>query len=347
MNPKRILIVRLSALGDIIHTLPVLPPLRKRFPEAELFWLVEERFSPILQGNPYLSGIIAVDTRKARRSPLFGIKELFALKKRLSSLAFDIAIDFQGLVKSAMFALLSGARLRLGYEKGDLREPFARFFYHKRRNSLTTERHIVDKHLGLLSLLGIEEINEVTFPILLSQKEEEKGERFLKKAGGRFIVLNPAGGWENKRYPPEGLAKAGDIIAKETGIPIFISYGPGERSLALEVKERMKEEAELLPETGIRELTAIIKRANLVVSADTGPLHLAAALSVPTVGIYGPTDPLRNGPYCDGITLYKKIACSPCYKRKCHPLPPPCISAISPYEVAEAGLTLLNRTKKA
>ena len=88
MNPKRILIVRLSALGDIIHTLPVLPPLRKRFPEAELFWLVEERFSPILQGNPYLSGIIAVDTRKARRSPLFGIKELFALKKRLSSVSY-------------------------------------------------------------------------------------------------------------------------------------------------------------------------------------------------------------------------------------------------------------------
>jgi lipopolysaccharide heptosyltransferase I len=341
MNPPRILIVKLSALGDIIHTLPVLPAIKKRFPEGELFWLIEERFSPILWKNPYLTEIITVDTKKNRRKPLSAAKELIALKKKCSSLNLDIAIDFQGLIKSSLLSLISGARLRLGYGKRDLREPFSRFFYHKKRDPLRSERHIVDKHLGLLSLIGVKKPEEVSFPICLSPEEEQTGEEFRKRAGGEFIIVNPAGGWENKCYPPDMFSRAGDIIKRKTKLPLFISHGPEERPLALRVKKGMKEKGELLPETRIRELAAIIKQAALIISADTAPLHLASAFSIPTVGIYGPTDPLRNGPYWKGVTLYKKIDCSPCYKRRCHLSPPPCISAISPEEVAEKALSLL------
>jgi len=334
---RRILIIKLSSLGDIVHTLPVLPLLKDGFPEAEICWLVERRHQPLLLHNPFIDRLITVDTLRWRKKPfsLSTYRELFASIRELRQRKFDLAIDFQGLIKSGLLAFLSGAPLRLGFGKDDLREPWSGIFLNRRRSSSPYEVHVIDKNLGLLHPLGIDS-SRVEFPLVFSGEAERyvtEGLSALKI--GDFIIINPGGGWRSKRWSTEKYASLGDMVIDQMGYHILLTWGPGERELAMEVASRMRNSPAISFPTDIPQLIALIKRAKLLVGGDSAPLHLAVASGTPVVGIYGPSDPARNGPYNPAdIVVRKEVPCAPCYKRDCGA--EPCMGAITPEEVFEA-----------
>ncbi len=336
MQIRKILIIKLSSLGDIVHTLPVLPLLRERFPEGEISWLVEKKYQPLLLKNPFIERLITVDTLRWRKKllSLSTYGELSSSVRELRRGRFNLAIDFQGLIKSGLLTFLSGAPLRLGFGKVDLREPWSSIFLNRSRSSAPQEIHIVDKNLGLLKPLGIDS-KRVEFPLVVSEEADRyvnDGLHALKLA--EFIIINPGGGWRSKRWSPEKYASLADMIIDRMRYQILLTWGPGERELAMEIASRMKSSTAISFSTDIPQLIALIKRAKLLVGGDSAPLHLAVACGTPVVGIYGPSDPDRNGPYNPAdIVIRRKVPCAPCYKRDCPA--EPCLGAITHREVFE------------
>ena len=343
---QRILIIKLSSLGDIVHTLPILPLLKDSLPEVEISWLVEKRHQSLLLHHPFIDKLITMDTLRWRKKPLspstYG--ELFASVRELRRRRFDLAIDFQGLIKSGLLAFISGAPLRLGFGKEELREPWSAIFLNRRRRSAANEIHIIDKNLGLLKPLGIDS-HQVEFPLVFSEEADRyvtDGLSALKMK--EFIIINPGGGWRSKRWSPEKYASLADMIMDKMEYPIMLSWGPGERDLAMEVASRMRNNSAISFPTDIPQLIALIKKAKLLIGGDSAPLHLAVACKTPVVGIYGPSDPARNGPYHPAdVVVRRKVPCAPCYKRDCGA--EPCMGAITPEEVFEAVNRRLERLR--
>jgi lipopolysaccharide heptosyltransferase I len=298
---QRILIIKLGAVGDVIHTLPVLETLRHCFPKAHIGWAVEGAAAPILEGNPALSELIPLDRKK-----LGGVSGLVYFRRWLRSLRekqFDTAIDPHNLFKSGVIAYGSGASLRIGFQK--LRE--GNFLFMNRRiQPAPRHRHAVQKYLSLLEPLGIRETQWVVrFPLAWRPQEEDRIGKFWTAEGfdrpgvkhDEVVAINPGASWPSKRWMPERYARVADRLVKERGIRILILWGPDERLLADRIARSMSEKAVIAPETDLKQLTVLIKRCRLLVTGDTGPLHIAAALGVPTVSLFGPSDPARNGPY--------------------------------------------------
>ena len=334
---RKILIIKLSSLGDIVHTLPILPPLKGRFPHVQISWLVEERHQPLLLYNPFIDRLITLNTLRWRKEPLHPstYRELFASVSKLRRESFDLAIDFQGLIKSGLLAFLSGASIRLGFGKDNLREPWSGIFLNRKRRSVPDEIHIIDKNLGLLQLLGIDS-HRVEFPLVFREEAERYVTEGLRALEMReFIIIDPGGGWRSKRWSAEKYAPLADMIIDKMGYDILLTWGPGERELAMEVASRMRNSPTISFPTDIPQLIALINRSKLLVGGDSAPLHLAVACRIPVVGIYGPSDPARNGPYNPAdIVVRRRVPCAPCYKRDCGA--EPCMGAITPEEVFEA-----------
>ncbi|HTN43415.1 MAG TPA: glycosyltransferase family 9 protein [Nitrospiria bacterium] len=298
---ERILIIKLGAVGDVIHTLPVLETLRNSFPKAHIGWAVEGAAAPVLKGNPALSELIPLERKKLR-----GVSGLVYFRRWLRSLRekkFDTALDPHNLFKSGVIAYGSGAALRIGFQK--FRE--GNFLFTNRRvQPDPRHRHAVEKYLCLLEPLGIQETQWVVrFPLGWGPQDEDRIGRFWTAEGfdrpgvehDGVVAINPGASWPSKRWMPERYARVADRLVKEHGIRILILWGPDERPLAERIARSMGEKAVIAPETDLKQLTALIKRCRLLVTGDTGPLHIAAALGVPTVSLFGPSDPDRNGPY--------------------------------------------------
>ncbi|MBI3597187.1 MAG: glycosyltransferase family 9 protein [Nitrospirae bacterium] len=306
---ERILIIKLGAVGDVIHTLPVLETLRHCFPQAHIGWAVEETAAPILEGNPALSELIPLDRKKLR-----GASGLIYFRQWLRALRekrFDTALDPHNLFKSGVIAYASGASLRSGFKK--LREGNF-LFLNRRIRPAVRHRHAVEKYLCLLEPLGIQETQWVVrFPLGWRSQDEDRVGRFWTQEGfsrtgvkhDEVVAVNPGASWPSKRWMPERYAQVADRLVKERGVRILILWGPGERPLADRITRSMSEKAVIAPETSLKELMALIKRCRLLVTGDTGPLHIAAALGVPTVSLFGPSDPARNGPYGHGHTIVR------------------------------------------
>jgi len=290
---RRILIVRLGSLGDIVHSLPVLASLAESFPDWELDWLVERRWAPLLDGIPCLSRILRLDTLGWRREPLAAgsWRELRDAVGTLQQRSYDCALDLQASIKSAAACFLSGAREILGFETPWLKEPACGVFY-TRRVAATGTVHIVEANLALAAALGARP-GPARFPL-------PPGNPALLPAGlpvDGCAVVNPGAGWLSKLWPAEGYAQVCDALAREYSLPVVLNCGPGEEELAEQVA-RACGRSRPIPYSGeVPGLIALLRRSRLMVGPDTGPVHLAAALGVPTVGLFGPTDPLRNGPY--------------------------------------------------
>ncbi|MBI3610830.1 MAG: glycosyltransferase family 9 protein [Nitrospirae bacterium] len=298
---KRILIIKLGAIGDVIHTLPVLETLRGCFPQAYIGWAVEEAAAPILEGNPALNELILLERKKLR-----GPSGLAYFRRWLQTLRerrFDTALDPHNLFKSGLMAYASGASLRVGFRK--LRE--GNFIFMNRWvKPAARHRHAVEKYLSLLEPLGIQGTQWVLrFPLVWDRLDEDRIDRFwaLQEFGrgdsrrDSVAAVNPGASWPSKRWMPDRYARAADRLVKEQGTRILILWGPGERPLAESVARAMSEKSVIAPETDLKQLMALIKRCRLLITGDTGPLHISAALGVPTVALFGPSDPARNGPY--------------------------------------------------
>jgi heptosyltransferase I len=322
----RILIVKLGSIGDIVHTLPALVALRRALPRAEVAWAVERRAAEILRDNQLLDRLIEVDTKALRRRPAFG-ETLLAPRqqlRRLRASAFDVALDFQGLLKSAAVARLSGATRRYGFRREALREPASRFLLTK-TISVPSRTHVIRKNLALLG--GALDIPVPTdprqweFPITVSPADErEAGEAIKRAAGAPFAILNPGGGWPTKLWAPERFGSLADELWTHHGLHSLVSFGPGERELAERVAQAARTRAATAVSLSLKGFYALARRAQVYVGGDTGPTHLAVAAGAPVVGLFGPTEWWRNGsPRPEDICVERNdIHCrTDCHRRSC------------------------------
>ena len=283
----RFLLVRLSSLGDVVHALPAASALRDAFPEARIDWVIDARWKRLLEGNADLNEVIAYDRRHAGG--------LSSSIHKLRAARYTCAIDFQGLYKSALLALASGAPRRIGFQSSYAREGLVAMLYTDRVNPLGP--HKVDHNRRLVQRAGAQ-LSQPRFPLAIRPEDDDLVTRELKNRGVTdFYVLNPGGGWLSKCWPAERYGELHRKLTERYGWRGIVSFGPGEDRLASELIRAAGNPAPLAIPLALGPLMALLRRAKFMVSADTGPLHLASAVGTPVVGLFGPTDPARNGPF--------------------------------------------------
>ncbi len=296
----RILLTRLSALGDIVHTWPLADALMRALPRLELAWMVEEPLLPLVAGHPAVGLAIPVATRRWRRRPLAPAtrREIGATHRALRAFAPDVALDPQGLVKSAVCGALARAPERVGLASSHRRERLAGVFYTRTVVPPPEARHVVDVNVSLATALGVAAplggVPDGRFLL---------GDRQAPRAGGRpMVALLPGTGGRGKAWAASDYAELARRLGNG-GVATVVVWGPGERGLADAIAAAGGERAGAAPPTSIPELAALLARADVVVGGDTGPVHLAASLGAATVAIFLATDPARNGPRGANVTI--------------------------------------------
>jgi heptosyltransferase I len=301
-----IALVKLSSIGDVVHALPVATALRAALPQAHVTWIVERREAAVLRGNPALSEIVPIDTRRWRRArgPLSLAETagaLVMLRRHLRTARFDVAVDLQGLVKSGVITRATRAPLRIGFATSQCREPLNTLFTNRRVSPPASARHVVERYLALVEPLGVG-VGPVEFPLPADAAAETRIAEFLAGAGlkprDRLVVLNPGAGRADKRWSSARFRTLARRLADEASACVLVTWGPNELGEARAIADGGPAgRVALAPATNLDELLAVLRRADVVVAGDTGPLHLAAALGRTCVGLYGPTSAERNGPY--------------------------------------------------
>ena len=318
----RILIVKLGAIGDVVHTLPAVAALRAHLPDAHLAWAVERGGAArLLAGTPVVDEVIELNLRGWRRS-LTNLETQVEIRQamyRLRQQSFDLSLDFQGLLKSAMVARLARVPRRIGFCRAALREPAAAFLMNE-LVEVDDRQHIIRKHLQLVAHLGVPFPDRYDFPIALEPADEAFADQAAARTNGQYAILNPGGGWPTKLWSPSGFAEIADRLWQEFGIHSFITFGPGEEELAQQVVDASRSgHAERL-DSSLKQFLALAARARLFLGGDTGPMHLAAAAGTPIVTIFGPTAARRNGPFAatDIVVERFDLDCrTDCYRRSC------------------------------
>jgi lipopolysaccharide heptosyltransferase I len=302
-----ILVVRLGALGDIVHAIPAVAALRRAYPAARIDWLVEARHREILDLVTVIDHLIVV------RDPSF--LAWVDATRQVRSVRYEMALDFQGLMKSAVLARASGARRVLGFSMWHLREKGARPFYSEGVDVASV--HVIQKNLRLLEALGVQH-PAVEFP-LRRVASPARDLMVEQAAGAPYAVINPGAAWPNKQWPAQRFGELAAFLQDVRGIMPFVLWGPSEAPLAQAVVDASSGAARLAPPTRISDLVEVFRNAALVISGDTGPLHIAAAVGTPAVSIFGPTDPARNGPHAPAdIAVSRYATCGCHYDRRCH-----------------------------
>ncbi|RJR44094.1 MAG: lipopolysaccharide heptosyltransferase II [Deltaproteobacteria bacterium] len=309
---QRILIVKLSSFGDVIHALPTLEGLRTAFPAAHITWLVEAAFAPLLMGHPALDEVWPVPrVRPGRKVEKDELLQLLRLARRMRVAAFDLVIDLQGLLKSAMWVALAKGKRKLGYDR--TRE-LSYLALTERLAPYDPETHAVWRYLNVARHLGAPPapprfrlgLTPVLPPALLPLDRP-------------LAVLHPGARWATKLWPAASWAHLADWLIREKKLAAVITGSAGDRDLADQICAQMQEKPlNLAGRTGLRELAGIMQQARLAVTADTGPMHLAAALGTRVVAVFGPTSPARTGPFGQGHRVVRLgLQCSPCFRRRC------------------------------
>jgi lipopolysaccharide heptosyltransferase I len=314
---NRVLLVRLGALGDVVHAIPVAAALRRAFPAVRLDWLVSARHRAILDLVPILDRRLVIDAGEGAARPT-----LWSAVRALRQSRYDVAIDLQGLVKSAALARSSGAARVVGFASSYLRERLARPFYTEVYDpgcdgiyDPRETRHVVEINLGLLTPLGITAVVP-EFPI--EPVNSAVASEVLDRTGGRYALLNPGAQWPNKRWPPSRLGRLAAVLRERHGLMSVALWGDGERELADAVAAQAEGAAFAAPRATIADLVALSRGAAVMVSGDTGPVHMAAAVGTPIVGIFGPTRPSRNGPWSAAdVTVSRADVCQCHHLRRC------------------------------
>jgi heptosyltransferase-1 len=285
----RILVVRLGAMGDIIHTLPAVASLKHSYPGSRVTWIVEPQWAPLLEDNPFLDRVVLLQ----RGTP----SGIFRSWRALRAEAYDLAIDFQGLLKSALAASATHAERIYGFHQTQVREPAAALFYSNKTLSQAT--HVVDRNLDLAAAAGAANALR-TFPLPPGEPEGDL-------PPGDFVLASPLAGWRSKQWPIESYGTLAERLGRELGIPLVLNGPPG--------SSFPQAENALPHRSGLPGLIYATRRATAVVGVDSGPLHMAAALGKPGVAIFGPTDPARNGPYGDSLQVLRATGAATTYKR--------------------------------
>jgi heptosyltransferase-1 len=321
----RLLVVRLGSLGDLVHTLPAVAALHRTWPAMQIDWLVDRVHREFLEFIPIVASTVVLE----RATP----GGWMAVRRHLRARSYDLAVDFQGLLKSAVLARLSGARRIVGFDRDGLREPIAAWLY-STRVAVGEGRHVIDKNLALTAHLGAAG-GGYEFPI--APVASAVADDIAAQGGGAFALLNCGAAWPNKQWPAERFGRLARWLRESRGLSSVALWGPGEEGLAAEVARTSEGAAVAAPPTTLRDLVALSRRASLMVSGDTGPTHLAAAVGTPIVALFGPTDPRRNGPWSASdrvISRYEHCACH--YQRRCHRRDRWCLAGIDEDQVRQA-----------
>ena len=305
-EPWTVAIIRLTSLGDVIHTLPVAHALRRHCPTARVVWIVEEREQALVRHNPVVDEVVVGPTRRWRRAlrtPTGALqvwREWRRVRDQLRSLHLDVAIDVQGLLKSAHFTLLTRAPTRIGFDHRYARDPLSAVFATHRVRPPSGAAHVVEQNVSLLRPLGISN-PEIAFPLPTVPASDVWAEALLRSHGikpwDRLVALLPATRRPAKQWPAAHFRGLAERLAQVGGVRILIVGGPAE----VELLERIGQGLDGAPITtgdgAIPDLVALLRRVSVAVGNDTGPVHVAAAIGIPTVGLFGPTRSERNGPY--------------------------------------------------
>jgi heptosyltransferase-1 len=327
--PGEVLVVRLSAIGDVVHTLPVAAVLKKK--GWRVTWLVEPAARPLVEGNPAVSEVVVAPPARAWR-----VGAVRAAVAELRRTRRDVALDLQGLWKSAGWARLSGAARTVGFTARSRREPLSSMLLTEHAPLDPEAVHVIDKNLALLVTLGISALGVREFPLPPTDAAATKVAAAVQGEGVEdYVVLNPGGGWASKLWPAEFFGEVARGL-RERGLACLVTWGPGEEKLADRVVAASEGAARRCFPTTLLELIELARRAKVFVAGDTGPLHLACAIGAPVVGIFGPTDPARNGPWSPlDVTVRRRPLCSPCHRRACQ-IHEGVMHAIPPKEVLKA-----------
>jgi lipopolysaccharide heptosyltransferase II len=318
---ERILVIKLRAIGDVLLSTIVLDSLRHAFPTAQIDFLTERSSREVVEGNRLLDSVIVFDAKS--QSGLSLIREV---RRR----RYDLVIDLFGNPRSALVTYFSGARYRVGY-----RFKWRQYCYNVVIEPRGGEVHNTQFNLDALRAIGVPIQDEsVVFPI--DDVSEEFAERFFREVKGTLVVaLNPGGGWYTKRW--QKFAELGDVLVEKHNTTIVLLWGPGEQTTAEAIQQKMKHAAMLIPRTSLKQLAAILKRCTALVTNDSGPMHIAAAVGTPVVAIFGPTNPKLQGPVGDYhiVVRNERIDCLGCNLTKC-PIGNPCMEELSVADVAHA-----------
>ena len=333
-----ILIIKLSAIGDVIHTLPALAALRKKFPDAHITWVIEETAADLIINHPALDRVI-ISRRKSWLNDLrkgrFGrpVKEFIEFVQTLRDRPYDLVIDFHGLFKSAVIVLLSGGRRKLGYDS--MQELSGLFYSEKIPEDM--KKHAVDRYLDFLHYLGADVgAPEFTIPI---DKDRQTHVASILQAEGidiekPFVAVSPVALWETKLWSNHQFAWLCDQIIRDMKVPVVFT-GSEEKAIEGIQSFMTMPSVNLAGRTTLRDLAQLYQKAALLITTDSGPMHLAAAMKTPVVALFGPTDPQRTGPYGDGhIVVRRELPCSPCFSKTCETQR--CMRDITVEEVFEA-----------
>jgi heptosyltransferase-1 len=305
MTGPRILVIRLGAMGDVIAALPAVASLKHSIPHSKITWVVEPKWSVLLEGNPYVDSVMHLDRRT--------LSGLGSAWRELRSARFDLAVDFQGLIKSALVATIARPERIFGFNAAHARESPASWFYSTKVQ--IRSHHAVERNLDLAAAAGASSILR-TFPLPAGQPEGQLPD-------GDFVLASPLAGWGAKQWPLEYYSKLAQLLRKEWGLPLVINAG-----------EPVRVEGADTHVSGISGLIHATRRAAAVVGVDSGPMHLAAALAKPGIALYGPTDPGRHGPYGGTFRVLRSPTALTNYKRTAEP--DPSMRAITPDQVFEA-----------
>jgi lipopolysaccharide heptosyltransferase I len=348
-----ILIVKLSALGDVTHTLPALTALRRAHPSARIAWLVEAAAAPLVTGHPALNEVLIWPRREFTRALRSGHwagawRVLRAFLRDLRAVRYDVVLDFQGLLKSAVWVALARGDRKVGWGRGMARSEGSYLFLNERVPAVSMEVHALERGLLLLEAIGIPR-GPVVYDLPITVEARTRAEQLLQTGGigarDRFVALHPMTRWPTKQWSSERFAAVADAVRAQ-GFPAVFTGATEDRAGVDAVFACLKGPALRLDgRLDLKTLAAVFERAAVVVSTDTGPMHMAAAVGTPVVAVFGPTAPNRTGPYgCTHRVVRAGVACSPCFSRTCRSSvgePMACMKRLETVDVIRAVIQTL------
>jgi 3-deoxy-D-manno-octulosonic-acid transferase/heptosyltransferase-1 len=346
-----ILIVKLSAIGDVIHTLPALNAIRNYYPNANITWLVEEDAAPLVQGHGALDRVIVSKRKRwleALRSLsiMSTVQEVWCFIRALRDTRYDMILDFQALLKSGILIALARGRRKIGFGKGLEHMEHSYIFLNERIPAVDMEIHALSRGMILLNAVGIP-TSEVEYKLPVSNHDRKKIDELMKQHGingiKSLIAINPVAKWKTKLWPNKKFAELANMLIDRYDMKIVFTGGIKDYSIIQTITSYMKGEAiNFAGKTTLIELAALYEKSTLVISTDTGPMHLAAAMGTPVVALFGPTAAWRTGPYGIGHQIITaELECSPCFKRRCETTD--CMYQISIKQVMDATLSIIEK----
>ncbi|MBM4348324.1 MAG: glycosyltransferase family 9 protein [Deltaproteobacteria bacterium] len=353
MDYQSILILRLSAVGDVIRTLPAVKAIKTHFPSASITWIVEEPSKGLIESQPEIDEVILFP-RQRWSEGLQSIKgwwrtiqEVWTFIQSLRRKKFDVAFDFHGILKSGLLSFLSGSRQRIGYERESSKE--GNFLFSNKKVKLPTERiSRFDKNFHLLKGIGLE-VEPEGYPLFIPTEDRELVKAFFEQLfppmKSPSIAIHPGTSPKTlyKRWLPDQYAQLADRLVRELKATVLFTWGPGELDWVKRIQKKMRESSVLALHTiSLTQLGEVYRHCDLYIGGDTGPMHIASLVGIPVVAIYGPTDPVLNEPFGPHKKVIKNVGCNPCRDRSCKKLK--CLEEITVDDVFNATREVLSIT---